>query len=109
MLIGSQEKVEFNFSCKCIQIVIKAYTFFYLCVKMKIMEWEVMIKCIKTIKEKSRFALLYQITNGECKKETDNSSYFMAQTKIGYPVWVWTKNNISKNKIKEVQDKMKLL
>ena len=83
------------------------YTFFYLRVKIKIMEWEVMIKCIKTIKEKSRFALLYQITNGECKKETDNSSYFMAQTKIGYPVWVWTKNNISKNKIKEVQDKMK--
>ena len=66
-----------------------------------------MLKCIEKQEEQARFALLYQITNGECKKETDNSSYFMAQTKIGYPVWVWTKNNISKNKIKEVQDKMK--
>ena len=66
-----------------------------------------MMKFINNMDEQSRFALLFQITNGECKIETDNDSYFMAQTKLGYPVWVWTKNNISKNKIKEVQDKMK--
>ena len=66
-----------------------------------------MMKFINNIEEQSRFALLFQITNAECKIETDNDSYFMAQTNLGYPVWVWTKNNISKNKIKEVQDKMK--
>ena len=65
------------------------------------------MKFINNIEEQSIFALLFQITNAECKIETDNDSYFMAQTKLGYPVWVWTKNNISKNKIKEVQDKMK--
>ena len=67
-----------------------------------------MMKFINNIEEQSRFALLFQITNGECKIETDNDSYFMAQTKLGYPVWVWTKNNISKNIIYEVQEKMKL-
>lgn len=65
-----------------------------------------MLKFIDSIEEQSRFALLYQITNGECEMETDNDSYFMAQTKVGYPVWLWTKNNISKNKIIEVQEKM---
>jgi len=65
-----------------------------------------MLKCIKRQDEQAKFALLYQIVNAECKIETDNINYFMAQTKLGYPVWVWTKKNISKNKIKEIQDKM---
>ena len=66
-----------------------------------------MIKVIDGIEEQARFALLFQIVNGECKKETDESSYFMAQTKIGYPVWVWTDKNISKVKENEVKEKMK--
>ena len=66
-----------------------------------------MIKVIDGIEEQARFALLFQIVNGECKKETDESSYFMAQTKIGYPVWVWTDQNVSKIKGNEVKEKMK--
>ena len=38
-----------------------------------------MLEFINSIEEQSRFSLLFQITNGECKTETDNDLYFNAK------------------------------
>lgn len=62
---------------------------------------------IKSIEERSSFALLSQIVNGDNPDiASDNENYFIARTRIGLPTWIWTKEGISEEKVMEVKSVM---
>lgn len=66
-----------------------------------------MLEVLNTLEEQSQFALLYQIVSDEVVElSTDNQNYVIARNKKSNPVWVWTVNNISKQKQLEVMAEM---
>lgn len=63
-----------------------------------------MIELIKTKKEKSKYALLYQITSSTNAEILSNgNSFYMARSDKEYPVWIWSKNNINKSSLNELK------
>lgn len=66
-----------------------------------------MLNCIKSVEEKARFSLLFQIVGEDCRIESDGKTFLIAQSYPTYPVWVWTKKRISKAIILKVKEKMR--
>ena len=63
---------------------------------------------MKLISEKCKFALLYQIVSDEnAEIYTDNKNYFMARTDKQHPVWIWSKNDLTKKTLDELTNSLK--
>lgn len=61
------------------------------------------------LKDKSKFALIVQ----NLKSETvllysDEENYLICRGAIGWPTWIWTKDNIEIDKVKEIEEAMEL-
>lgn len=55
------------------------------------------------LKEKEKFSLFYRMLNSKEKLfYTDHDSYLVGQGNKNFPVWVWTKENLSKDKLVEL-------
>lgn len=66
-----------------------------------------MLDFIGSVKEKCKFALLYQIMCGDNPEIcTDSENYFMARTDSEHPIWLWTKSKLSKLKLNEIKDNL---
>lgn len=55
--------------------------------------------------EKYKFNLFYRMAeSNDCLVHTDKETYIVAREKKGYPAWIWTINDISKEKQEELEE-----
>ena len=55
------------------------------------------------VKEQEKFHMIFKILqSNEDIVYTDYENYIMARSAVGYPLWIWTIDNISEEKINEV-------
>lgn len=60
------------------------------------------------LKDKEKFSLVYKMLKSKDKLFlSDEESYLLARGTVGYPTWVWTKDNLSYDKVLEVEDLLK--
>ena len=63
-------------------------------------------KLLKTkdfLKDREKYSLVYKMLKSDSKLFlTDEENYLLARGTVGYPTWVWTKDNLSLEKLQEV-------
>ena len=60
------------------------------------------------LKDKEKFSLVYKMLKSKEKLFlSDEENYLLAKGTVGYPTWVWTKDNLSNDKLLEVLNLLK--
>ena len=60
------------------------------------------------LKDREKFSLVYKMLKTENGLFlSDNESYLLANGTVGYPTWVWTKDNLNYDKVLEVERLLK--
>lgn len=59
-------------------------------------------------KDKYKFHLFYKMTGEDSLFLGDNMTFCLGRGKEGLPTWVWTEDNLSLEKVKEVEELLKL-
>ena len=60
------------------------------------------------LKDKEKFSLVYKMLKSKEKLFlSDEENYLLAKGTVGYPTWVWTKDNLDEDKLLEVLNLLK--
>ena len=60
------------------------------------------------LKDREKFSLVYKMLKSDKGLFlSDEENYLLAKGTPGYPTWVWTKDNLSKDKLLEVLNLLK--
>lgn len=60
-------------------------------------------------KDKYKFNLIYLMLESDTALFiSDEENYIIGRGTIGYPTWIWTKDNLSKEKVQEIEENLKL-
>ena len=60
------------------------------------------------IKDKNKFSIICKIKESDTALiYSDGENYIIARDTFDYPTWIWTKDNIDINTLKEIKEVMK--
>ena len=67
-------------------------------------QYEKLLKTKEFLKDKEKFSLVYKMLKSDKKLFlSDGENYLVARGTVGYPTWVWTKDNLDYEKFLEVE------
>lgn len=61
------------------------------------------------LKEKYKFSLIFQnLKSDEVELYSDEENYLFCRGKKGYPTWIWTRDDLNKDMLKEIEEVIKI-